>query len=1174
MKTRIDQLISPTYEKSLIPSLGILALTLFMTATARAGNAPTVVSSAGLPNTSIGLRFDKALDPGTSASTANYTLSDGTSIDSAQLLSDQMTVVLGVSQLTGSTYTLTINGVQDQTGDTITNEIVTGSVLNYTIQDIVGSVTYMSTPSLVYAYATNILDAVVTGGADWWAEDSFNFIYQQLTGDFDVKAQCSQAVAVSGSSPDANLEIDARDTAAPGSRHVAICIYENNHNSWVIYGRPGSEQQSYVPVHYLLNYPAGAALPNIWMRLRRAGNTITSFGSTDGVSWTQVGDSVTDSTFPATMSVGLNTVASDGNTSVFAAEYANYGSFSLSNASITITSPPASFTIPQNHTATFTVGASLANGQQTDLIYTWQLDGTNVVEGVSSTFTLPPVSLSDSGSRISVVVSAPGATSVTSSPAILTVSSDTNPPVALSSAGLLPSTIAIRFNKALDPTTSANPANYSIGGTQILAAQLLADRETVVLSVSQLSGSSYTLTINGVQDLSGNIDSQYVIIGQIQPYQVQDVVGSITPMTTPSLAYSYATNVFDVTVTGGGDWWAEDSFNFIYQQITGDFDVRVQCAQFNPVSGASEDANMELDARDTTDPGSRHVGFCIYESGHNAWLIYGRAGAEQQSYVPANHAIAYPPGADLPNIWMRMRRVGNTITTFGGTNGVDWTQVGDSITDPSFPPAMVVGMNTCASDANSPTIHAEYTNYGNFVLTGASITITSQLTSVTVMQNKSVTFSVAATLASGPQSDLVYTWLIDGTNASEGFSPTFTIPVTPLSYAGATIKVIVSAPGVTPVTSGPATLTVTADTTPPSVVSVSALTSNTIAIRFDGPLDPTTATMAGNYSITGGTPIDGVQLLPDQQTVVLTVSQLTNTGSFSLTINGVKDLAGNTDVNLGVAGNVAPFTVLDVVGTPYLTTPSLDFAYATNAIGANVVGGAVWFQSDSFNFVYQQKTGDFDVCAQCDSVSGGDRNSNMALDARDSTDPASRHFAVCIYAAEQNLWAAYERASAGGNSAVFPGNWSIGYPAGYNLPNIWLRVRRAGNTITTYGSTDGNAWVQVGNSVSDPTLPETMVVGANTVTTDVNTPAIDAIYTNFGATQISTNHPVLQASYSAGSLVVAWPTNTPGFQLQSTAQLGTQAWWTPSTDVPVQAGDMEQVVLPIGASSQFFQLTR
>ncbi|HEX3720869.1 MAG TPA: Ig-like domain-containing protein [Verrucomicrobiae bacterium] len=1166
MKTQLNQTIFRMCKPGL-PSLISLALAMSLVTSLYAGAAPTVVSSAGLPATSIGIRFNETLDPSSSANVANYSLADGTQIDSAQLLSDGMTVVLEVSQLTNSAYTLTINGVQDTNGNATANLVVNGIVLNYTIQDVQGT-PYIDAPSLVYSYATNVVDVQVNGGLMWFGSDSLNFVFNSLTNDFDIRVQCP---SISGGDGNSIIGIDARDSTDPASPHVFTSIYSGGRTEWTassrgIYGG----NTAVFPGNWAISYDT-SDIPNVWLRLRRIGNTMTAFGGTNGTDWTQVGD-IISSDFPTNMVVGLCSCSTDAGQPTLFGDFANFSpNPGYTNAGIGLTSQPQNVTVDQSRPATFTVNAVITNGAQGDLIYTWYSNGVAVAEQLTPSFTMAATSLSANGSVWNVAVSAPGVTPATSQSATLIVFADTTPPTVVSLAGLPETSIGIRFDKALDTNSAATASNYTLSdGTPIDSAQLLPDQLTVVLETSQLSASSFTLTINGVMDLAGNTMHNVVANGKTLNYTVQDIVG--TPaISTPSLVYSYATNIVDVQVNGGLMWFGSDSFNFVYNSLTNDFDVRVQCPS---ISGGDGNSIIGIDARNSTDPASPHVFATIYSGGRTEWTASSRGTYGGNTAVfPGNWAISYDT-SDIPNVWLRLRRVGNTMTAFGSTNGTDWTQVGDIISS-DFPTNMVVGLCSCSTDAGEPTLFGDFANFSpDPGYTNASIGLTSQPQSVTVEQDRPVTFTVNAILTNGAQGDLIYTWYSNGVAVAEQLTPSFTMSTTPLSANGSMWNVAVSAPGLAPVASHNATLTVQADTTPPMVVSISAFTGNSIAIRFNEMLNSDTATNLSNYSLPDGTPILGAQLLADQETVVLSVPQLTNTSSFSLMINGVQDLAGNSDVNLSAPGPVSSFTVLDVNGSPYLQTPSVDFAFATNGFGADVVGGEDWFQSDSFNYIYQTVTGDFDIRTQCSSLSGGDENSNAALDARDTTDPASRHFAVCIYGNTQNRWAAYERATAGANSAVFPGNWAIAYPPGYNVPNTWLRLRRVGNTITAFGGTDGSAWVQAGSSITDSTLPSSMVVGVNTVTTDVNTPALDAVYSNYGSTPLSTNAPTLQASVSNGSMTIEWPTNAEGFQLQTATQLSGEANWSPSTVAPIQVGAMEQVQVPVNSTASFFELTR
>jgi hypothetical protein len=72
-----------------------------------------------------------------------------------------------------------------------------------------------------------------------------------------------------------------------------------------------------------------------------------------------------------------------------------------------------------------------------------------------------------------------------------------------------PNRVVVVFDEAVDPTTSQAPGNYDIDrGVVVTAAVLGGDQKTVTLSTSLLvAGSGYMLTVNGVEDLSGNVAS-------------------------------------------------------------------------------------------------------------------------------------------------------------------------------------------------------------------------------------------------------------------------------------------------------------------------------------------------------------------------------------------------------------------------------------------------------------------------------------------------------------------------------------------------------------------------------------------------------------------------------------------------------------------------------------------
>lgn len=116
-----------------------------------------------------------------------------------------------------------------------------------------------------------------------------------------------------------------------------------------------------------------------------------------------------------------------------------------------------------------------------------------------------------------------------------------------------------------------------------------------------------------------------------------------------------------------------------------------------------------------------------------------------------------------------------------------------------------------------------------------------------------------------------------------------------------------------------------ADFASAALVKVMVNSKSEITLSFNKELNESSSENIANYSIDGGigTPIEAV-LNDDGMTVELEVNELTNGKSYSLTVDGVKDLAGN----------VLEFTKEDIVAeaaTDWDTdAPKLDDVYAEN----------------------------------------------------------------------------------------------------------------------------------------------------------------------------------------------------------------------------------------------------
>jgi M6 family metalloprotease-like protein len=120
--------------------------------------------------------------------------------------------------------------------------------------------------------------ASVTGsGADiWGTADQFRFVYKPMTGDGEITARLA---SVQNTDVWAKGGVMIRETLAADSRHALTAVSAASGLAF---------QRRIAPAAQSLHTGLAGAAPR-WVRLRRAGNVFTSFVSTDGTAWTQVG---------------------------------------------------------------------------------------------------------------------------------------------------------------------------------------------------------------------------------------------------------------------------------------------------------------------------------------------------------------------------------------------------------------------------------------------------------------------------------------------------------------------------------------------------------------------------------------------------------------------------------------------------------------------------------------------------------------------------------------------------------------------------------------------------------------------------------------------------------------------------------------------------------------------
>ena len=302
-----------------------------------------------------------------------------------------------------------------------------------------------------------------------------------------------------------------------------------------------------------------------------------------------------------------------------------------------------------------------------------------------------------------------------------------------------------------------------------------------------------------------------------------------------------------------------------------------------------------------------------------------------------------------------------------------------------------------------------------------------------------------------------------------------------------------------------------ADTTAPTVVSAGSVDGLTIAICFSEPLDTATATVIGNYSVNGVVPPTSVTVRPDGASVALQVGTPVS-GAFSVTVNNVRDLAGNAIAANSVANGTTLGLASVDVGSP--APPSDVFTCDGNTITVTAGGNDIWGNRDQFNFLGKAVEGDFDVqvrATRLDFV--GNNFSKAGLMVRETLDPKSRQHMVDVNPQTgANQYEALFREFEASLSASWGGAFGVSFPDG------WMRLQRQGDMLTAYRSTDGSNWEQIAQTVPSIPYPPIVWLGLATCAAQGNgvLAVTTASFDSLSLTASTPNHPFVRSASPLG----------------------------------------------------------
>ncbi|MGH9786350.1 MAG: hypothetical protein ACRD88_19450 [Terriglobia bacterium] len=222
-------------------------------------------------------------------------------------------------------------------------------------------------------------------------------------------------------------------------------------------------------------------------------------------------------------------------------------------------------------------------------------------------------------------------------------------------------------------------------------------------------------------------------------------------------AASYANGIFAVTGTGGQLANAPDGIEFVYAPVSGDVTMvaRIPISPVNLLSSVQA-GGAGLLLKNDLSSGSDYV-FVGVSTQNPAAQLYNavlrkRTGGPTQTHTSTWGDLFQNAGLFYGPFWFKLVRSGTAISGYKSLNGVDWTQIGTSVT--GFTNAtMYVGLAVTSGSANCTSAAAMTGGFDNVALLGGTggvtpdfwIGLPSGVPSVPAGSSLEMTTTVAAT---------------------------------------------------------------------------------------------------------------------------------------------------------------------------------------------------------------------------------------------------------------------------------------------------------------------------------------------------------------------------------------------------------------------------------------------
>jgi hypothetical protein len=269
----------------------------------------------------------------------------------------------------------------------------------------------------------------------------------------------------------------------------------------------------------------------------------------------------------------------------------------------------------------------------------------------------------------------------------------------------------------------------------------------------------------------------------------------------------------------------------------------------------------------------------------------------------------------------------------------------------------------------------------------------------------------------------------------------------------------------------------------------------------------------------------------------------------------------------GTSGSLSNVTTISLTVQP-LTVATLPSGWTDGDVGSTGVAGSASFANgtftvagagtqiygtaDAFHFVSQPLSGDGSIVGRLVSLQGGVGYVSPGVMIRETLDAGSTNVKTADWAAFGGIY--FDVRTTTGGSTSEPGSQSATLP-------YWLKVSRSGNTFSSFVSSDGENWVQLGTSQTI-TMAQSVDVGL-AVNSGSTTALTTATFDNVSVNSAVAPAPLItSASATTGSIGSQVAINGSSFGasqgnsevLLNAAPVTINTWGATSISISIPAG--------------------